>query len=389
VTESTPNSTAALLTEAAKAADAKDWNRAADTLKDCPQTIEVLDKRAFYLSRAKRYDESREVLALLREKEPQNFLWQHMTGYQYYEEQRFAEAVPWFVEAYRLKPDHVRNLYRLAQCRRNLGEADKAARGFAHVLKLWHALAKDAQDREAKTMAKASYQLGKRQAGTDPRGAIGLLEQAVEHDAGDHDKHYMLGKTLRRVGHAEDGLEELERAQRIKPGRSYIELELADALAAAGRAQEATRMFSRLTRNLKGWQAFKGARIACDMDRLGDARHLLDVAAKTTEVRGSPRYEELSARVPEQPAAPQPTRKLERQPGGQRKRHPQRSEAATGKVDHVRRDRGFGFLVDDSDDERCYFKLPEGQDLAPGQAVSFARYGTSCGPAARDVRAAA
>src|ERR1700733_13847401 len=96
----------ALLADAGKAANDKDWNRAADLLADGPDTVEVLHRRSFYLSRSKRHDEARATPAILREREPKNFLWQHMTGYQYYDEQRFDEAVPWFIAAYRRNPDH-------------------------------------------------------------------------------------------------------------------------------------------------------------------------------------------------------------------------------------------------------------------------------------------
>lgn len=389
MTEPKPLALTALLAEAEKAAKALDWDGAADLLKDCPPVIDALDKRAFYLSRAKRYDEACEVLTVLREMEPANFLWQYMTGYQFYAQQRYRDAIPWFVEAYRRKPDHIGNLYRLAQCRRNENNLDKAMAGFAQVLKLWHSASQDVQTRDAHTLAKASYQLGKHQAQRDAEGAIPLLEQAVKYDAGDHDKHYLLGKTYRRVGRLERGLKELEHAQRIKPGLAYIELELAHALASASRADEAAPLFVRATRSLKGWQAWKGARIAIEMGRLDDARRLLAVAGRSSEVRRSPKFEELNAMLPSLPAQAPPRREDERRPGRQKRRGPQPGTAATGTIHHIRPERGFGFLVDDSDHERCYFKLAEGQELAPGQAVSFARYVTSRGPAARDVKAAA
>jgi predicted Zn-dependent protease len=112
-----------LLAAAENAARATDWSRAADLLSDAPDQVRVLDKQAFYLSRAKRYEEARAVLAVLRGREPGNFLWPHMTGYQYYEEGRYEEAIPWLLQAYKLNPTHLRNLYRLAQSRRHQGDS--------------------------------------------------------------------------------------------------------------------------------------------------------------------------------------------------------------------------------------------------------------------------
>ena len=376
------------LAAAENAAKANDWGRAADLLADAPEQVRVLDKRAFYLSRAKRYEESRQILAVLRAREPSNFLWAHMTGYQYYEEQRYDEAVPWLRDAYRLNPTHLRNLYRLAQARRHQGELLRAQLAAGQVLKLWHASPPEAQQREAKTLAKASYLLGRLQVDRDPLGALPLLEQAVQHDSADHDKHYMLGRTYRRVGEAQLGLDALRRAQRIKPGRVYIELELADALAAAGQTEDAVRLLARTLPSVRGWQAWKAARVALSLDRTPDARRMLEVASRDPTVKRSPKYEALKTRLdataPESASSATPV--LSAPHGRGHQSVPGPGAASTGKVHHVRSDRGFGFLVDDADGERCYFKL-RGDALTAGQAVRFVRADTERGPAARDVRA--
>lgn len=373
-----------VLAEADEAAKAQDWNRAADLLADAGDQIRVLDKRAFYLSRAKRYAEALDVLAQLRTMEPENFLWQHMTGYQFYEQQRYDEAAPWLIEAYKLNPTHMRNLYRLAQTRRHQGEIGRATRAAGEVLRLWHELPPGAQEREAKTLAKASYLLAGLQVDRDPRGALLLFEQAAEHDPSDYDKQYTLGKTYRRTGNPQAGLAALQRAQRIKPGRSYIELELAAALIDAGEHEQAADHLRRGQRNVRGWQAWKAARLALALNRTADAQRLLAQAARDRGVRGSTRYEELKVKLdaaaPKTPDPPRP-----------RGREPERGEssrpARQGTVDHVRPERGFGFLVDEADGQRCHFKL-RSRELHKGQRVVFRRADTDKGPAARDVRPA-
>ena len=376
----TTQSVEELLAQAEQAASKASWERAVEILEPAPDLVRVLDKRAFYLSRAKRYDDARAVLAVLREKEPSNFLWHHMTGYQYYVEERYDEAVPWLVAAYKLNPTHIRNLYRLAQARRHQGDLLRAQRGAAEVLRLWHALTEDGRQREAKTFARASYLLGKLQADRDPQGAIALLKQAAEHDAGDHDKHYLLGKTYRRLGEREAASEALARARRLKPGRPYIELESADVLAAEGKIDEARRCLSRV-RGVRGWQAWKAARVALSLEEVNDAKRWMDVAGGDRDVRASEKFEALStaleaviARLPktEEPAPSSATSSEER--------------IHRGTVHHIRNDRGFGFLVDTSDGERCYFKLPRGHRLSADDAVEFVRADTERGPAAREVR---
>jgi ribonuclease HIII len=282
-------------------------------LADAPEEVRVLDKRAFYLSRAKRYDETLALLAILRAKEPANFLWPHMTGYQFYVQGLYGEAVPWLLAAYRLNPKHLRNLYRLAQARRHQGELLRAKRAAAEVLKLWHALPTDAQERESKTLAKASYLLGQLQADKDPRSALDLFRQAVEHDPGDHDKHYRLGKTHRRLGQSKEAVAALTRARRIKPRCIYVELELADALRLTGETETAFRHLGTAMPGARGWQALKAARIAHDLGHNNDAARMLHAAARDRKVSRSPLYLALKAKLPSVPSR-EPSERKRRRP---------------------------------------------------------------------------
>jgi predicted Zn-dependent protease len=105
-----------------------------------------------------------------------------------------------------------------------------------------------------------------------------LRVQAAKHDPDDHDKHYLLGKALRKAGRAHEAIEPLRRALRIKPGQLYVELELAVALASCDQHPEASRLLAKVERRLHDWQALKGAGLAA---RLGDgprARRLLQHA---------------------------------------------------------------------------------------------------------------
>ena len=374
-----------LIAEADRAAQAKDWNRAADLLADAGDEVRILDKRSFYLSRAKRYAEALDVLGVLRGKEPNNFLWQHMTGYQFYEQQRYTEAVPWLIEAYKLNPTHLRNLYRLAQARRHQGETERATRAAGEVLRLWHQLPNAAQERDAKTFAKASYLLARLQVGNDPVGAVPLLEQAAEHDPEDYDKHYMLGKTLRRTGHATAGLASLQRAQRIKPGRNYIELELCAALIDAGEHEQAAQHLRRAERNVRGWLAWKAARLALALGRTADADRMLKQAARDRTVKVSDQYEQLKRELDAATVSPVVTPERAVTHERDQLHAPGPGETSEGAVHHVRPERGFGFLVDDADGQRCHFKL-RGGEFHKGQRVTFTRVDADRGPAAVDVQ---
>lgn len=368
-----------VLAAAERAAKASDWGRAADLLADAPEQVRVLDKRAFYLSRAKRYEESRQVLAVLRAREPANFLWAHMTGYQYYEEERYAEAVPWLLDAYRLNPTHLRNLYRLAQTRLHLGDVHKAKHGAGEVLRIWHSLPAEAQKREERTLAKASYLLGREQLKTDAAWAVDLLLQAAEHDPGDHDKHYRLGKALRKAGRARDAIEPLRRSLRIKPGQTYVELELAATLARCDEGEDASRLLAKVERRLNDWQALKGAALAARLHDGTRARRLLERAARKPFVRRSSAYAAVAEQVNAQPVPED----AERCSAAERCSS---VESSCGRVDKISVERGYGFLVDEADGSSRYFKLPRKLRLRRGDIVIYRPREADKGPAADVLR---
>ena len=142
-------------------------------------------------------------------------------------------------------------------------------------------------------MAKASYLLARLQPDRDRQRALPLLAQAAEHDPGDHDKHNMLGKTSRRTGDQQAGLDALRRRLRIKPGRNYIELELCAALIEADHGDEAADHLRRGERGVRGWLAWKAAWLAFTLGQVPDARRLLAQAGRerwpgtTTSTRSS------------------------------------------------------------------------------------------------------
>src|SRR5207244_9577388 len=170
----------------------------------------------------------------------------YMTGYQYYERQLYAEALPWYEAALALDPDHLGSYYRLAHTYHQLGRDREAVMAAGRVLRLWHAAACDVKERERRKLANASYLLGRDlvQRG-DHLNAVPLLEQAVEHDDHDHNKHYRLGKALRLVHRPAEAIVSLRRALKIKPRTTYVEVELAAALADAGESAEAERLLGR------------------------------------------------------------------------------------------------------------------------------------------------
>lgn len=373
---------AAALGAAETAAEAKDWSRAADLLAGAGDATDVLDKRVFYLSRAKRYDEALEVVVRLREREPTNFLWPYMTAYQYYAQERYEEALPWFREALRRNPKHLKSWWRSANALSKSGHETKAIACAGRVLRLWHELPQEAQERERSNLAKASYLLGKLQMRSDPTGAVPLLEQAVANDRDDPHKHYRLGKALRLSGRAVDGVEHLRRARKLKPGDGNIELELALCLSRSGEHDEALTIVRRRDERLRGWDLLKAGQLMLELDEPHLALRLLERAAKDRTTRGDEKVgaalvqaREAAAAAGAAPVAPASSGKTV-----------EPAATAVGRVDVVRPDRNFGFLVDERDGTRRHFRLRGDVRLRVGDRVSFVGVAGTKVPAAQDVK---
>jgi tetratricopeptide (TPR) repeat protein/cold shock CspA family protein len=364
---------AALLAAAEQAAERKEWSQAADLLETAGDGTAVMDKRLFYLSRAKRYDEALEIAATLRTREPDNFLWPYMTAYQYYAQEQYEEAIPWFREALRRNPQHLKSWWRAANALSKSDREAEAVRCAGRVLRLWNDLPPEARERERGNLAKASYFLGKVQMRNDAEGAIALLEQAVEHDPSDPHKHYRLGKALRFARRGAEGVAHLRRARKLKPGDGNIELELALCLGRGGERDEALDILRRRADRLRGWDLLKAGQLALDLEEPALALPLLERAARDRMTSSDQRVAAaLAVARAAAPPSPQSAASAERQ---------------VGRVDVVRSERNFGFLVGD-DGVRRHFRLRGLPRLSSGDRVSYIPFEGEKGPAAREVETA-
>jgi Flp pilus assembly protein TadD len=368
VAASTPP--AELLAQAEQAAARKEWARAVELATQAGDSREALEKQAFYLSRDQRYDESLAVLEQLRQREGDYFKWCYMTAYQYYVQERYREAIPWFRESLKRNPKHLKSWWRAANALAKTGEEKQASKCAGKVLRLWHDLPDAEKEHDRPSFAKASYFLGKQQMKSDPHGAVALLEQALAHDPRDPYKHYRLGKALRYCGRAGDAVEHLRAATKLKPNDVNVELELALCLARAEQPDEARRMLARLSGRLRGWDLLKGGRLALDLGEAALARDLLERASRDRTTRKDARLGEL---LREARAAAPPVQ--EQAGNGQR---------SNGRVDIVRPEGKFGFLVDD-DGTRRHFRLTPNLRLRRGDRVSFVPVAADKGPAASEL----
>lgn len=366
-----------LLAEAQEAANKLDWSQAADILIPAGPSSFVMDKMAWYLSRAKRYEEAYNLFAELSRRDPTNFRHFYMAGSQYYEQGRYGDALPWFEETLKRNPVHLKTWWRKANALCQGGDERGARSAAARVLQIWHQSSPEEQERGAKVLAKASHLLARAQLTHDSWGAVELMRQAVKHDPEDCYHHYLLGRALRRCGQLDDALASLRLARKLKPGDHNIELEFADALFRSKDAEGAITAITRIERRLHGWQAFKAGRLAQEAGAPKVALRLMNSAGRDRDVRSDQRFGLLLKEV--QAAVPR-TESHEELPRGE--------AIESGRVDVVRLDKGFGFLVDDRDGKRRHFRIQPAQSFQRGDRVWFVPYEAEKGPAARAVKPA-
>jgi tetratricopeptide (TPR) repeat protein len=159
------------LKDAAVLAERKEWSAAADALLKSGDAIPVPDKFAFYLSRAKRYDEAIEVLRAFCNRQPHASRYRYTLGFQFAQREEWTQAIQEFEQAVRLAPEYLKAHYRLAQAYLRSGDEIRPRIAASRVLRIWHKLDPEGQERDAVKLARASYMLGKLQLRRGPDGA--------------------------------------------------------------------------------------------------------------------------------------------------------------------------------------------------------------------------
>jgi tetratricopeptide (TPR) repeat protein len=167
------------LAKAAALADTNDWEAAAGVLADMPPTDDVLEQRGWYRSRAKLYDAAIADFQQLRTRRPTSYRPPYMIGYQHYQRQQWADALPYFDEALRHQPDHIKSMWRRANSLERLGRVNEAVLQAGRLLKAWHALPEEERIADQGRCAQASHLIGRHQMQRDPAGAVELFQQAT------------------------------------------------------------------------------------------------------------------------------------------------------------------------------------------------------------------
>lgn len=207
-----------------------------------PDQHDIAAKLAFALSQVRDYDQAVKILVHLSSNEPRAARWPYMVGYQFYMRAQWAEAIEWFDKALSLNQGYIKALYRKGYSHFRLDQTDDCEKALKACIENWRRLSPELQQAERKTYGKANFIMGK---AFLARGlslkAKRPLHIAVQMDGNDPDRRYELGKCLLKNGDVQEAIEELEWANKLKPGTDYVVDRLAQANAERGdlaRAEE-------------------------------------------------------------------------------------------------------------------------------------------------------
>lgn len=246
-----------LLEKAERFAEQKRWEEAVAVARQAvdlaPQNRWAKDKLGWYLSRAKKHVDAIEVYRLLVQEEPGNYKYPYMLGYQYYDQQDYASAIPWFRKSLELRPDYMVVLYRCGYALMKTGDMSTAEESLRSCVRHWRELQDgDSKDREKQTYSNACFQLGKIHVErNDWDHAVNAFSESVNYDAGDTDKLYNLGKALVKTERFEEAIGVLSKADQLTPRKHYIQTYLAIALHRQSNLAEAERIFDAIPDRIK------------------------------------------------------------------------------------------------------------------------------------------
>jgi tetratricopeptide (TPR) repeat protein/cold shock CspA family protein len=360
-----------LLEQAELAAQGKRWEEAARLLEQAGESVLVLSRRGFYLSRAADFVAAQALFEQLAAREPSNAKWPYMVGYQLAQQERYDQAIPWFSRALRLDGQYLKAWYRVAKCCQKAGRDRDAQLAALRVLRIWNEGNEELRSREAEKMARACYLLARMQLRGDPSGAVELLRQGLEHLPRDPHFRYLIGKALRRSGQPMEAVEHLQVADRLAPRKRYQQLELAAALAAAGQAEQATKLLGQVSEGCRDWDAYNAGRLALAMGDPQLAVGLLERAASSRPCRKHPGVQSSLAEARAQAPAGISTEK---------------ADWMVGKVVLARPEKSFGFIEDEQGTRRHFRLRAERLSVRPGDQVRFRPVAAAKGPAAADVQ---
>lgn len=239
--------------------DRNEWGPAIQLLEQAreqePNNPFVLGPLAFCLSRLKRHKEAIELFTRLCELQPEIARWPYSVGYQYYDQQQYAQAIEHFDRALEIEPNYIVVLYRKGYALSTMkGREGHALTAFEACRKAYHALTDEGEkDRERKNYADACYQQGKLFLSVGNRQlAEERLREAVELKKDDPNVHYILGKAYVESQRFDLAIDRLRTAQRLsKQPEHYILDYLARAYKGAGQLQKALEVYERMPAQIR------------------------------------------------------------------------------------------------------------------------------------------
>jgi tetratricopeptide (TPR) repeat protein len=177
-----------------------------------------------------------------------------MVGYQYYDQQRWGEAIQWFEKSLAINSEYIVALYRKGYAHFKLEQVGEALQAFTRCRSLWYALPENSnKEKDKKNCAKAAYYQAKvlldnpyKIQGNVLEEAIPLIRESIELTPQNADCHYLLGKVLLEIGQVEEAIGCFQNADKLHPNQDYVLDRWGQALAKLNCLDEAEKIYLRI-----------------------------------------------------------------------------------------------------------------------------------------------
>jgi CspA family cold shock protein len=213
-----------------------------------PDNTYILGPLAFCHSRLQHHNQAIELYEHLCQLESTVARWPYALGYQYYDQQKYEQAIEHFDKALAIEPNYIVVLYRKGYALSQLGQnrCGEALTALERCRDAYHTLTDEkVKDRERKHYTDACYQQGKLFADAgNHRLAQERLEEAAALNNKDAAIQYALGKSYLETSNITEAISSLEAAQKLSSNpEHYIIDRLIKAYASAGRLAEAIQLY--------------------------------------------------------------------------------------------------------------------------------------------------
>lgn len=245
-----------ILSQAEALASRGQWQEAVSLLREQQRAgslpENVLDKLAYYCSRAGDYDGAIALYQDFHRKQPSEAKWFYALGFQYQQKKQWGDAISAYEHSVELAPRWLLPALRLGDAYQAAGQLDEAIQAYRKGIQSCRELPvnrhSDLAPFYAKLCAKVARALLSKpnQSPGEFEEAVKLSQESVAADPNDANNWYRLGCAFLRAARADEALDSLQKAEALAPKKEYVCHKIAQAHLRKGNSEQALKAYERI-----------------------------------------------------------------------------------------------------------------------------------------------